>query len=71
MNLRKVQNITVVLPTHSIIIVEYIGDIQLSTELLSRDVLYVPQFTYNLLSVSALLKCGGFSIEFSGMTCFL
>lgn len=49
-----------IVPSHisgpNIITVEFSGDISLGTHLVLHDVLYVPQFKFNLISVSALTK---------------
>lgn len=53
-SMQKLQDATVTLPNGTIIHVDYVGDIQMHSDLLLRQVLYVPQFKFNLLSVSAL-----------------
>lgn len=47
-------NATVTLPNGHVIPAEYVGVIRLNSKLLLRRVLYVPQFKFNLLSVSSL-----------------
>ena len=54
--LRPVQNSSVTLPDHTRLAVAFSGDIQLCNKLLLKNVLYVPQFKFNLLSISALTK---------------
>lgn len=53
-SLTKLHNATVTLPNGHVIPAEYVGDIRLNSKLLLRRVLYVPQFKFNLLSVSSL-----------------
>ena len=47
---------TVTLPNHTSILVHYSGDIIITPDLILKDVLYVPQFHFNLISDSALTK---------------
>lgn len=68
-NWRRVHGVTVILPTTYCMSVEFIGDIRLSEQLLLQDVLFVPQFTYNLISVSYLLNDKNLVINFSGSSC--
>lgn len=54
MKKRKVDNTCVTLPNHTRISVSLCGDIRISPNLVLHDVLFVPQFKFNLLSVNAL-----------------
>lgn len=67
--LRSAHNIVVVLPNETHFLVEFIGYIHLTKGLILHDVLLLSQFTYNLLSVSALLKEDKYSINFVGNSC--
>ena len=58
-------NSMVTLQNHSSIPVQFHGDVQLSDELTLRDVQYVPNFKFNLLSVSALIVHSNLAILFS------
>ncbi|KAL5563154.1 hypothetical protein UlMin_032901 [Ulmus minor] len=62
--LRPVQNYTVTLPNRTQISVAFSGDIKLCNKLTLKDVLYIPQFKFNLMSVSALTKELQFTINF-------
>ena len=53
-SMRPLWNSMVTLPNNQIIAVSFCGDIQLSPKLLLKDVLFVPQFHFNLISISAL-----------------
>lgn len=53
-SIRPIQRSTVILPNHTSIPVHFSGEVKLNNHLTLHDVLYVPQFQYNLLSVSAL-----------------
>lgn len=64
-------NTTVILPTKEQFTVEYIGTVRLSEDVILMDVLYVPNFAYNLLSVSALLSNTHYSVNFFGTTCVI
>lgn len=70
-DLRPASKISVVLPTHSWISVDLIGTIRLSDDFVLHDVLFILEFNYNLIPMSALLKQGYFSIEFSSIYCFI
>ena len=54
LNLKPLQNSTVTLPNNAVVPVKHIGDVRLKQDLLLTDVLYVPDFKFNLLSISAL-----------------
>ncbi|KAL5812533.1 hypothetical protein ACOSQ3_027483 [Xanthoceras sorbifolium] len=60
----KAIHVTVTLPNHATIPVMYAGDVHLSPVLVLKDVLFVPQFQINLLSVSALLASSSLTIQF-------
>lgn len=51
---RPIRNCTVPLPDKTSISVHSYGDIKLNDHIILKDVLFVPQFQVNLLSVSAL-----------------
>lgn len=53
-NLRTIDNSSVTLPDQSRIPVNMCGDIRLSIKLMIHDVLFVPHFKFNLISVSGL-----------------
>lgn len=52
--MRKVCNTRIRLPNQLILPVEEIGDIKLNKDLLLHEVLFVPQFALNLVSVTSL-----------------
>lgn len=49
-------NTYIILPTKSRFLVEYTGSVKLSSDVFFTEVLYVPSFTYNLISISALMR---------------
>ena len=59
----------VILPTKTLLKVEHIGDVFISNDLVLKDVLYIPDFKYNLLLVSTLLKYDKFAISFVDSNC--
>lgn len=61
----------VVLPDGSYQCVKYYGDVKLIEGLSLHNVLHLPQFKYNLLSMSALLKEGFVDIHFSTDHCYI
>ncbi|KAL5540434.1 hypothetical protein UlMin_044950 [Ulmus minor] len=62
--MRSIQNSTVTLPNHTRIPVSLSGDIRLSSILILKDVLFVPQFKFNLLSVSAFTNDSQLTVSF-------
>ena len=63
--MRPVQSCAVTLPNKIIIPVHFSGDIELAKYLVLQDVLYVPEFHFNLISVSALTADTYLTIIFS------
>lgn len=68
-NLAPVSGISLSLPDHSRITVELVGSVQISADLLLTNVMFVPTFRYNLLSVSALTADCPISAQFSNDYC--
>lgn len=64
MTLKSLDGSTGTLPSHTIIHVHSYGDIQLSSQILLRNALYIPNFKFNLLSVKALTTDSHFTITF-------
>ena len=65
LSMRPFQSCAVTLPNKIIIPVHFSGDIQLAKDLVLRDVLYVPEFHFNLISVSAFAANTDLPIIFS------
>lgn len=63
--------ITVTLPNGTREHISHVGTITISDALVLRDVLYVPSFRFNLLSVSSLLKHDNFSAHFFPDACYI
>ena len=63
--------ITVTLPNGTREHISHVGTITISDALVLRDVLYVPSFRFNLLSVSSLLKHDNFSGHFFPDACYI
>lgn len=70
-DLKHVDHVSITMPTHNKFFVKYIGSIQLTVDVVLQDVLFVPTFAYNLLSVSALLKDSKYSVYFHGTECII
>lgn len=70
-NIRCAAGTSVILPNKNRFVVKFLGEIKLGNELLLSNVLYVPKFSYNLLSDSSLLKDDRYAINFSGNSCFI
>lgn len=69
--MKPIQNSFVTLPNHEQIPVQFIGNVRLSADLMLEDVLFVPQFKFNLLSVSFLTRKSSLSIRFFTNSCVI
>lgn len=63
-SLRPIQNSTITLLNKTCIPVHFSGDVKLSSNLILKDALFVPQFQFNLLSISALTPTSLFIVNF-------
>ena len=57
-SLRPIVNSTITLPNNTCIFITSVGDVMLSSKLILNDILCVPEFKFNLLSVSGLTSAG-------------
>ena len=62
--IRAIQNSAITLPKHTQIAVAFSGDIKLCAGLVLKDVLYVLQFKFNVLYVSALTRGSHLTVNF-------
>lgn len=69
-SMRSINNSFVTLPDHTPILVHFSGDIKLNSRIILKDVLFVPHFKFNLISVSALTKDSQLTVDFLP-DCFL
>ncbi|XP_075473941.1 uncharacterized protein LOC142504998 [Primulina tabacum] len=60
---------SVTLPNNSKVSVTHIGTVRLSSELILKDVLYVPHFNFNLMSIISLTKQIPCSVSFLPDSC--
>lgn len=65
----SVCNSFVILPTGQSIQIEHIGSVQVTKSLLLTNVLYVPSFTFNLLSISSLTTTHSYIVNFLSNSC--
>ncbi|XP_031280999.1 uncharacterized protein LOC116139474 [Pistacia vera] len=63
-SLHSIHHTTVTLPNHSQILVHFASDVKLHSDLVLKDVLFVPQFKFNLISVSALVIGSALTVSF-------
>ncbi|KAI9162142.1 hypothetical protein LWI28_024264 [Acer negundo] len=63
-SLHHIKNSIITLPNHTKIPVSLAGDVQINTPLILKDVLFVPAFKFNLLSVSALTFGTKLTVQF-------
>ncbi|GMI65892.1 hypothetical protein HRI_000258500 [Hibiscus trionum] len=69
--LKPISGGTIMLPNKTIVPVQFSGDVQVSSTLLLRDVLFVPQFSFNLIVVSCLLKDSNVNVLFKDDCCLI
>ncbi|KAL4291591.1 hypothetical protein GQ457_14G021780 [Hibiscus cannabinus] len=62
---------TILLPDQSVVPVSYSGTVRLSSSLILKNVLFVPQFRFNLISVSSLIADSNFRILFRKSECLI
>ncbi|KAF7816942.1 uncharacterized protein G2W53_030911 [Senna tora] len=71
-SLRDVNNSnTVLLPDGTVKKVKHIGEVRINDKILLKEVLYVPDFRYNLISVHRLAESGQMQFMFDGSTCIV
>ena len=64
LSLKPVWNSTVTLPNNASIPIRLYGDVQIVSNFILKDVLFIPQFNYNLISVSSLTTTSGLTVIF-------
>ena len=62
--MRPIQHSTVTLPNQTCIPVSFSGDVRLGSNLVLKDVLFVPQFKFNLISISSLTTTSRLIVDF-------
>ncbi|KAI5413228.1 hypothetical protein KIW84_057729 [Lathyrus oleraceus] len=67
----KIQPISVCLPNGSVVLAKHAGTIQFSPHLQINNVLYTPDFSLNLVSVSKLCQSTNCKFIFSANDCFI
>ncbi|XP_068661006.1 uncharacterized protein [Aristolochia californica] len=63
-SLHVIPHTAVTLPNHSQILVHFVGDVKLHSNLVLKDALFAPQFKFNLIFVSALVTASGLTVRF-------
>ncbi|KAG5001528.1 hypothetical protein JHK87_022600 [Glycine soja] len=69
LNFSKIQPVRIHLPNGSIVFAHISGNVQLSPHFIIHDVLYVPNFKFNLISISKLLSSLKYTLTFSNSHC--
>lgn len=64
MAIRSIQDYVVTLPNHTQIVVKFCGDVKLNSRLILKDDLFVPEFKFNLFSVSSFITSSQLAISF-------
>ncbi|KAK8575646.1 hypothetical protein V6N12_063314 [Hibiscus sabdariffa] len=70
-SLSPITVVTILLPNKTVVLVGFAGNIRLLDHILLKDVLYVPEFRFNLLAVSSLIKDTDLSVLFSKTHCVI
>ncbi|KAL4347272.1 hypothetical protein GQ457_17G002930 [Hibiscus cannabinus] len=70
-SLCSIQGGSIMLHDNSTVMVQYSGTIRLSSRLVLHDVLYVPEFKFNLLAVSRLVKDVDLNVLFCKTQCVI
>lgn len=65
------KKVVIHLPDGTSKLVLFFGDIRMSDFLILRDVLYIPSFKHNLLSVSKLTECHNLKLTFHPSFCLI
>ena len=65
----KIKPVTVNLPNGSLVTAQYLGTIKFPSGLILHSVLYVPNFKFNLISISKLISVLSYKFIFSGDFC--
>lgn len=63
------KNLTINLPTGDVSHITHVGDVRLKCGLILHNVLVVPQFQHNLLSIHKLAKDNKCDVKFTPLTC--
>ena len=61
---KPVWNFTVTLPNNDSIAFRLYGDVRIASHFILKDVLFVPQFKYNLISISSFTATSGLTVIF-------
>ncbi|GAU44842.1 hypothetical protein TSUD_400430 [Trifolium subterraneum] len=67
----EITPIKIKLPNGNIVLAKHTGIVKFSPSLIITDVLYVPTFSINLVSVSQLSRAQNYSVNFNGSHCLI
>lgn len=70
-SLKPISGATLSLPNNMSFTVEFLGDVYLQPDLILKDVLFVPSFHFNLISVSSLITQSPFMVSFIDGSCLI
>ena len=68
---KEINLIVVHLPNNAKVTATHIGSVQLNEKLLLKDVLFIPTFGYNLISISKLVSCLNIDVVFTQDLCVI
>lgn len=69
--LKHVEPLHINLPNGSFVIVNQVGSVVLTKFITLSDVLYIPEFTFNLISVSSLITTHSYTVNFFLNSCVI
>jgi len=67
----KIKPVQIELPNGNVVFSHFSGSVQFSPKFVLHDVLYVSDFTFNLLSISKLISCLNYFLTFSDVNCYI
>ncbi|WVZ08254.1 hypothetical protein V8G54_021600 [Vigna mungo] len=70
-NYSKIKLVQINLPNGTVVFAHILGFVQLSPNFIIHNVLFVPNFNFNLLSISKLILSKKYSVTFSSVHCYI
>jgi hypothetical protein len=68
---KEITHIKIKLPNGNFVLAKHTGIIQFSSSFIITDVIYIPNFSIDLLSVSQLCNLAKYIVKFDGLKCFI
>jgi len=68
---QEVKNIKVNLPNDNCVVATHKGDVKIHDDIIMHNVLFIPDFHFNLISISRLITDSHVHIVFTNSECFI